>query len=396
LRQRYRCTELREYVLIVFHSSFQSELPNDSRFPLPVPWLDDSWGYYALPGDFALNQSPCFRNGRIYGQDVSSGAAVAALLSNQHGVPKESQSDKKNLRVLDLCCSPGLKLCAMADWLGDNATVVGVDVSESRMATCKRIVRKYHIDPKTCGTASASKNSPRIRLYCTDGTKFGMKEESLNLVFDSNAAKEEQASLGKRKRMNKSARARERKRLKQLVGLDRKESMQEFHPIIELFDRVLVDAECSTDGSLKHIQKRLEREQAGDHERLVSQLTDSRQLSELVELQKRLAASGFRLLKPGGYMVYSTCSLSEDQNDGVVRWLLDQRPDAHIVPLGFGSGHSVEKEYICEGSVPGTIRFLPNIGVPLSSSNTSSSRDDSMHGLYGGGFYAAKIEKLIG
>ena len=385
----------------------QSELPNDSPYPVAVPWLDDSFGYYALPGDFSLSQSPCFRNGRVYGQDVSSGAAVAALLTNQYDAnekPKQQQQHHqpvgdKNLRVLDLCCSPGLKLCAMADWLNANATIVGVDVSESRMATCKRIVHKYHIDPKTRGGNDPdSKNAPRIRLYCTDGTTFGTTDDTLNLVFDSEVAKEEQASsLGKRKRMNKSARARERKRLKQLVGLDRNESTQESGPVIELFDRVLVDAECSTDGSLKHIQKRLEKEQAGDRERLVSQLTDNQQLSELVALQKKLAASGFRLLKPGGYMVYSTCSLSEDQNDGVVRWLLELHSEACIVPLRFGAGRSDEKEFICEGSIPGTIRFLPNTGGPVSSKNSSIPQVDEVdcgYGLFGGGFYAAKIEKM--
>jgi hypothetical protein len=131
----------------------------------------------------------------VYGQDVSSGAAVAALLSDQYDYDNDTNTDtppvdanatvfatntkaehetvrlaaskteESSFRVLDLCCSPGLKLCAIADWLAMNksntnsdtvgsmkkpSTVVGVDISESRTALCKRIVTKYHVDPDTC------------------------------------------------------------------------------------------------------------------------------------------------------------------------------------------------------------------------------------------------------
>jgi hypothetical protein len=97
-----------------------------------------------------------------------------------------------------------------------------------------------------------------------DGTTFGLEDSALN-GFDSAAAAEEY-QVGKRKRMNKSARGRERKRLKQLSGIDEVPVAPEESSLppaaspgitVELFDRVLVDAECSTDGSLKHIQQRL-------------------------------------------------------------------------------------------------------------------------------------------
>jgi 16S rRNA C967 or C1407 C5-methylase (RsmB/RsmF family) len=415
--------------------------------------------FYALPGDFSLAKSPCFRSGRVYGQDVSSGAAVAALLSDQYDYDTDtppvdanvtvsttnvendtlglaaSKTEELSFRVLDLCCSPGLKLCAIADWLMMNnsksdsdtavnvknpSAVVGVDISESRTALCKRIVTKYHVDPDTCKGDVDSEcpkqdmdvSNVRMRLYCNDGTTFGLADSTLNLVFDSAAAAEEYQVQGKRKRMNKSARGRERKRLKQLSGIDEvlvapeESSLPPASPSItvELFDRVLVDAECSTDGSLKHVQQRLlkkEKQRQEDDDpsspQLIPQLTDDQQLADLVRLQQRLAESGFRMLKPGGYMVYSTCSLSEDQNEGVVSWLLEQHAEARIIPVRFASDLPETSNLIKQGTLPGTVRFVPNTASYEDTPATSG--DDSLvtlsfpNGLFGGGFFLAKIQK---
>jgi 16S rRNA C967 or C1407 C5-methylase (RsmB/RsmF family) len=56
-------------------------------------------------------------------------------------------------------------------------------------------------------------------------------------------------------------------------------------------------------------------------------------LDALADLQRRLLANGFRLLKPGGTLVYSTCSLALAQNEDVVAWLLAREPAAAIVPV---------------------------------------------------------------
>jgi 16S rRNA C967 or C1407 C5-methylase (RsmB/RsmF family) len=366
--------------------------------PMKVPWLDQQWAFYCLPGDFPIAKSSCFRSGRVYGMDVSSGAAVAALLSNIYDMkssPKDSNSTE-NLRILDLCCCPGLKLCAMADVMKDtSSTLVGVDVSENRMALCKKIIQKYHIDQETSG---GNQSDVHIRLYCQDGTTFGKNEKgSNNLIFDSQIAAEESQQRGKRKRMNKSARGRERKRLREIVSADlaipeppltppppnstngtgspTDDVVTLQTPQIQLFDRVLVDAECSTDGSLKHMEKRFLKDSSAARNLL---LTDQAQLSVLVDLQKRLISSGFQLLKPGGTMVYSTCSLSEDQNEGVVQWFLDQFKDSFLIPVHFPLAKSL---MVAEGRLKGTVRFHPNLGT-------------NPEDMFGGGFFLSKFGKL--
>jgi 16S rRNA C967 or C1407 C5-methylase (RsmB/RsmF family) len=367
----------------------QTELGDDSNHLVPVPWLDRRFGFYSIPGNFSIAQSQVFRSGRIYGMDVSSGAAVSALVSSL-----EEQTKTTHTRVLDLCCSPGLKLCMIADLLSSSSTVLGVDISEQRLAVCKRIVKKYRVDPATCGRQAISdEGTARIRLYCADGTAFGVTEADSQLVFDSVAAMEDQQVAGKRKRMNKSARARERKRLRQLSSLDKPSSSatDENGPTltVEPFDLVLVDAECSTDGSLKHVQQRALRSMAksddDDKTSAVASnqtLTDPKRLESLVQLQKGLISSGFNLLKPGGVLVYSTCSLSTEQNENVVQWLLEKRRDAFLIPVDKDFYVTSDSNMITTGSLEGTVRFLPG--------SAARGADQS---FFGGGFFLAKIGK---
>lgn len=71
-----------------------------------------------------------------------------------------------------------------------------------------------------------------------------------------------------------------------------------------LFDRVLVDAECTHDGSIKHLMKYATTWGWDTFERRV---LDHDRLSTLRDLQERLLLNGFEHLKPGGRLVYSTC-----------------------------------------------------------------------------------------
>lgn len=342
---------------------------SSSLYPRPVAWLPTG-DFYALPAAFSLVHSEVYRAGRVYGQDVSSGAAVAALLEDC------ARFSSSSVRILDLCCAPGQKLLALADGLSPTAaattltiassllpttTIVGVDVSADRLAVCQKALRKYYASP-------TSDARPRIRVYCADGTTFGADRTDLaKLLWDSTVA--EQDTAAGRKRLNKSARARQRKQLQAVVNLDWDTAADEApnggstSPCIESFHAVLVDAECSTDGSIKHVQKRRRLEWTTER------------LPELVALQRQLAASGFRLLKQGGTLVYATCSLSTDQNEGVVEWLLQEfKSEAKLVAVTFPKA----PPSVCAGSLPGTLRFWPS---------------EDPEELTGGGFFLAKIRK---
>jgi 16S rRNA (cytosine967-C5)-methyltransferase len=82
----------------------------------------------------------------------------------------------------------------------------------------------------------------------------------------------------------------------------------------EPFDRVLVDPPCSGLGTLQarpDLRWRIE-----EHS-----------LAELAAVQMPILAAGARALRPGGVLVYSTCTISPDENERVIDAFLDSRPD---------------------------------------------------------------------
>ncbi|HTW91814.1 MAG TPA: RsmB/NOP family class I SAM-dependent RNA methyltransferase [bacterium] len=84
-------------------------------------------------------------------------------------------------------------------------------------------------------------------------------------------------------------------------------------------DRVLVDAPCSSEGTIRKSPQALDRWSVAAIERLTS-------------IQKRLIVAGYLALKPGGVMVYSTCTVAPEENESVVAHLLDRQPEAEIRP----------------------------------------------------------------
>ncbi|MCP4272162.1 MAG: NOL1/NOP2/sun family putative RNA methylase [Gammaproteobacteria bacterium] len=76
----------------------------------------------------------------------------------------------------------------------------------------------------------------------------------------------------------------------------------------EYFDAILLDAPCSGEGTLRKDPRAL------DNWSLES-------IESISSLQKKLLLSAWKMLKPGGRLVYSTCTLSKAENHQVVNWL---------------------------------------------------------------------------
>jgi len=83
-------------------------------------------------------------------------------------------------------------------------------------------------------------------------------------------------------------------------------------------DRVLVDAPCSGLGVLRRRADARWRIQPDDVERLVA-------------LQRDLLEGAAALVRPGGVLVYSVCTLTLDETEGIDRWLASAHPG--FVPL---------------------------------------------------------------
>ncbi|MDA9556085.1 16S rRNA (cytosine(1407)-C(5))-methyltransferase RsmF [Vibrio sp.] len=89
----------------------------------------------------------------------------------------------------------------------------------------------------------------------------------------------------------------------------------------EHFDAVLLDAPCSGEGTIRK-----------DPDALKNWSMES--LHSISHTQKELIESAFQALKPGGVLVYSTCTLSKEENQQVCQHLLDTYTDSvEVLPL---------------------------------------------------------------
>ncbi len=86
------------------------------------------------------------------------------------------------------------------------------------------------------------------------------------------------------------------------------------------FDKILVDAPCSGEGMFRK-----------DPELIKSWL--KRGPSDYAAVQKEVLLQAVRMLRPGGSLVYSTCTFSREEDEDVVAWLLGKAPEMELVPL---------------------------------------------------------------
>ena len=87
----------------------------------------------------------------------------------------------------------------------------------------------------------------------------------------------------------------------------------------ESFDKILLDAPCSGEGMMTLADDKSFDSWSVAH------------IKRLQQLQKRLIVQAWRLLKPGGTLVYSTCTIAPDENEAVVDYLLRHNENATIV-----------------------------------------------------------------
>jgi len=118
----------------------------------------------------------------------------------------------------------------------------------------------------------------------------------------------------------------------------------------EYFDKILIDAPCSGEGMFRKDKKMVKAWEEHGPE-------------FFSRLQRSILTQAAAMLRPGGMLLYSTCTFDPLENEGSISWLLEQCPEFDLVDIrpyeGFREGvpeyASVRKEEFSK-----TVRIFPH------------------------------------
>ena len=90
--------------------------------------------------------------------------------------------------------------------------------------------------------------------------------------------------------------------------------------MIDKADRVLIDAPCSGLGIIRKKPDLKWNKSIDD-------------LESIILLQKKMIENAGNYVKRGGYLIYSTCTINQDENLKVVKYFLDNNPQFRLAPI---------------------------------------------------------------
>ena len=116
------------------------------------------------------------------------------------------------------------------------------------------------------------------------------------------------------------------------------------------FDKILVDAPCSGEGMFRKDNKLIKSWEKNGPE-------------FYSKIQRDIVLSGADMLKPGGKMLYSTCTFSKLEDEETIRHLLRERPEMQLIPIpsyeGFCPG-IIENEEDTAMQIEKCVRIFPH------------------------------------
>ncbi|MGL5244340.1 MAG: 16S rRNA (cytosine(967)-C(5))-methyltransferase RsmB, partial [Sarcina sp.] len=110
---------------------------------------------------------------------------------------------------------------------------------------------------------------------------------------------------------------------------------------INAMDKILLDVPCS---GLGIIRKKPE----------IKWNKKSSDLNEIMKIQKDILRNAWNYLKPGGELVYSTCTLNKKENEDVINWFAEKNKDCTIEKIFLGNADNIIY------NVNGSVTILPN------------------------------------
>ena len=116
----------------------------------------------------------------------------------------------------------------------------------------------------------------------------------------------------------------------------------------ELFDRILLDAPCSATGVIRRHPD-------------IKLLRLHHDVVEAAKQQKHLLNSLWPILKPGGKLVYTTCSILPEENEQQIKHFLKEHADAKAIKPGLDEGQALAYGHQCFPDAQGGDGFFYSI-----------------------------------
>ncbi|KAF3445008.1 hypothetical protein FNV43_RR14701 [Rhamnella rubrinervis] len=207
----------------------------------------------------------------------------------------------KGERILDMCAAPGGKTTAIAILMKDEGEVVAVDRSHNKVMDIQKLAVEMGL---SC-----------ITTYKLDALKAVQRRNESDDVTNLSYSKDSSVSSEKANEKTYLSKADTRKNVRRMRnGPGRNqckggkvENSKGFAP--NSFDRVLLDAPCSA---------------LGLRPRLFSGEETIDSLRNHGKYQRRMFDQAVQLVRSGGVIVYSTCTINPGENEALVRYALDK------------------------------------------------------------------------
>ncbi|KAL3502535.1 hypothetical protein ACH5RR_036984 [Cinchona calisaya] len=252
--------------------------------------------------------------GEIFLQNLPSIIAACAL------------DPQRGERILDMCAAPGGKTTAIAILMQDEGEVIAVDRSHNKVLDIKKLaaemgltcITSYKLDALKAVCRSSESDDLAVLQFPEDvddvEKKIQTPPTTASTDLDGELVPHNCDISGQPKDGTYASKAEQRKNMRKMrngpgrnhcLG-GRVEKSKGFLP--NSFDRVLLDAPCSA---------------LGLRPRLFAGEETVESLRNHAKYQKRMFDQAVQLVRPGGVIVYSTCTINPGENEGLVRYALD-------------------------------------------------------------------------
>lgn len=212
--------------------------------------------------------------GLFYIEDVSSIYAVEkvyeAIENITKNIDKDGNDDRglSTLSILDACSSPGGKILGLA-----------------------AVLEKYYLENKKADAKSLSEN--KLNITASDKTK------------------------DKVDKINENIKAR-KSHIKSDIKVEVRDATEYYDKYKGSFDVIWTDVPCSGLGVIKRKPD-------------IAYNFNKQGLAAIVNLQRKIVDNTKKYLKPNGIFVYSTCTITDSENEANAKYILDNNKDFKLI-----------------------------------------------------------------